>query len=51
LDTAAATDAFYLQGTYVRLYKDTGSGGTLDLSHSVEAAMNFLYESNRWRIP
>jgi len=51
LSSAAALDAFYLQGTYLRLYKDSGAGGTLDLSHSVEAAMNFLYESNRWRIP
>lgn len=51
LSSAAAIDAFYLQGTYLRLYKDAGAGGTLDLSHSIEAAMNFLYESNRWRIP
>ena len=51
LNSAAAIDAFYLQGTYLRLYKDSGAGGALDLSHSVEAAMNFLYESNRWRIP
>jgi prepilin-type N-terminal cleavage/methylation domain-containing protein len=51
LGSAAAIDAFYLQGTYLRLYKDSAAGGGLDLSHSVEAAMNFLYESNRWRIP
>ena len=51
LSSAAALDAFYMQGTYLRLYKDSAAGGALDLSHSVEAAMNFLYESNRWRIP
>ena len=51
LNSAAAIDAFYLQGTYLRLYKDTGAGGSLDLSQSIEASMNFLYESNRWRIP
>jgi prepilin-type N-terminal cleavage/methylation domain-containing protein len=51
LNGAAAMDAFYLQGTYLRLFKDADAGATLDLSHSVEAAMNFLYESNRWRIP
>ena len=51
LSSAAAMDAFYLSGTYLRLYKDSGAGGTLDLSHSVETWMNFLYESNRWRIP
>jgi hypothetical protein len=51
LNTAAAIDAFYLQGTHLRLYKDTAAGGTLDLSHGVSAVMNFLYESNRWRIP
>jgi prepilin-type N-terminal cleavage/methylation domain-containing protein len=51
LNTAAAIDAWYLDGTYVRLYKDSGAGGALDLSHSIVTAMNFLYESNRWRIP
>ena len=51
LSSAAAMDAFYLSGTYLRLYKDSGAGGALDLSHSVETWMNFLYESNRWRIP
>ena len=51
LNTAAAIDAWYLDGTYLRLYKDSGAGGALDLSHSIVAAMNFLYESNRWRIP
>ena len=51
LNTAAAIDAWYLDGTYLRLYKDGGAGGALDLSHSLVTAMNFLYESNRWRIP
>jgi len=51
LNTAAAIDAWYLDGTYLRLYKDSGAGGALDLSHSIVTAMNFLYESNRWRIP
>ena len=51
LNTAAAIDAWYLCGTYLRLYKDSGAGGALDLSHSIVTAMNFLYESNRWRIP
>ncbi len=51
LNSAAAIDAFYLEGTYLRLYKDSGAGATLDLSHTVQACMNFLYESNRWRIP
>lgn len=51
LNSAAATDAYYLQGTPLKLYKDTGAGGTLDLSQTLLASMNFLYESNRWRIP
>jgi type II secretory pathway pseudopilin PulG len=51
LNAAAAIDAWYFDGTYVRLYKDSGAGGALDLSHSIVAAMNFLYESNRWRVP
>jgi len=51
LNSAAAIDAFYLEGTYLRLYKDSGAGAALDLSHTVQACMNFLYESNRWRIP
>lgn len=51
LNSTSAVDAFYIQSTYVRLYKDTGAGGNLDLSQSIESAMNFLYESNRWRIP
>jgi hypothetical protein len=51
LNSAAAMDAWYLQNTYVRLYKDSGAGGGLDLSHTIVTAMNFLYESNRWRIP
>lgn len=51
LNSAAAIDAFYLQGTYLKLFKDSGAGGALDLSHTIQTAMNFLYESNRWRIP
>jgi len=51
LNTTSAIDAFYIQSTYLRLYKDAVSGGGLDLSYSAETAMNFLYESNRWRIP
>jgi type II secretory pathway pseudopilin PulG len=51
LSAAAAMDAFYLSGTYLRLYKDSGAGGTLDLSQSIETGANFLYESNRWRMP
>src|SRR5262249_21043421 len=35
LNSAAAIDAFYLQGSYLRLYKDSGAGGGLDLSHSL----------------
>jgi len=51
LNSTSAIDAYYLQSTYLRLFKDSGSGGGLDLSYGVESAMNFLYESNRWRIP
>ncbi len=51
MNTTSAVDGFYLQSTSLRLYKDTGAGGALDLSSGVESAMNFLYESNRWRIP
>lgn len=50
-NSAAATDALYLSGTYLRLYKDSGAGGALDLSQNILGAINFLYESNRWRIP
>lgn len=48
LNSTSAVDAYYIQSTYLRLLKNTDA---LDLSHSIEAAMNFLYESNRWRIP
>ena len=51
LNSTSAIDAYYIQSTYLRLFKDSGSGSGLDLSYSVESAMNFLYESNRWRIP
>jgi len=51
LNSTSAIDAYYIQSTYLRLFKDSGAGGGLDLSYSVESAMNFLYESNRWRIP
>ena len=51
LNSTSAIDAYYIQSTYLRLYKDSGAGGALDLSYGVESAMNFLYESNRWRIP
>ena len=51
LNSTSAVDAYYIQSTYLRLFKDSGAGGALDLSYSVESAMNFLYESNRWRIP
>lgn len=51
LNTAAALDAYYLNGTYFRLYKASGGGSTLDLGHTLQSGINFLYESNRWRIP
>jgi len=51
LSSAAAIDAWYLAGTYVRLFKDSGAGGALDLTHTIVTTVNFLYESNRWRIP
>jgi prepilin-type N-terminal cleavage/methylation domain-containing protein len=51
LNSTSAVGAYYIQSTYLRLYKDSGAGGGLDLSHSLESAMNFVYESNRWRIP
>jgi prepilin-type N-terminal cleavage/methylation domain-containing protein len=51
LNSTSAIDAYYIQSTPLRLYKDSGAGSALDLSYTVESAMNFLYESNRWRIP
>lgn len=51
LDSAAAVDAYYLNGTCFRLYKAKDAGGSLDLIHTLQSGVNFLYESNRWRIP
>lgn len=51
LNSAAAIDAYYLMGTALKLYKASGAGSTLDISHTLQNGVNFLYESNRWRIP
>ena len=51
LNSAAAIDAYYLMGTALKLYKASGAGSTLDISHTLQSGVNFLYESNRWRIP
>ncbi len=51
LNSSAAIDAYYLKGTGFRLYKDSDVGGGLDLTHILQTGVNFLYESNRWRIP
>lgn len=51
LNSAAALDAYYLNGTHIRLYKASSAGSSLDISHTLLSGMNFQYESNRWRIP
>jgi len=51
-----AVEAFYLQGTVVRLYKhDSPYDGTppsdpdeLDVVHTVERSANFVYQSGQW---
>jgi type II secretory pathway pseudopilin PulG len=51
LSSTSAVDAFYIQNTYLRLFKDAGHGGGLDLSQTLAGPINFLYESERWRVP
>lgn len=51
LSSTSAIDMFFMQGTYLRLYKDSGVGGGLDVSQCIDTPVNFLYESGSWRIP
>ena len=51
LNSTSAVDTFFVQGTFLKAFKDTGAGGGLDLSQSIEAAINFLYEDGSWRVP
>lgn len=53
-----AVDGYYLLGTVIRLYQhDAPYAGPpanpdeLDLTHTVEGAVNFVYENGCWRIP
>ena len=50
-NSTSAVDTFFVQGTFLKAFKDTGAGGGLDLSQSIEAAINFLYEDGSWRVP
>jgi prepilin-type N-terminal cleavage/methylation domain-containing protein len=56
--TTNAVDGYYLMGTVVRLYKhDTPYAGPpanpdqLDLTHTVEGDVNFLYDNAQWKMP
>jgi len=51
LNTTSAVDTIYLQGTALRLFKDSGAGAGMDFSVRVETAVNFLYEDGIWRVP
>jgi prepilin-type N-terminal cleavage/methylation domain-containing protein len=51
LSATSAIDTFFLQGTYVKAFKDSTAGAGLDLSQSIETAVNFLYDDGSWRVP
>jgi hypothetical protein len=52
--SAATYDALYLRGTLIRLYShpaDAASQPAVQLTHTVQGDVNFVYESDRWHIP
>lgn len=51
LSSTSAVDTFLIEGTSLRLFKDSGNGGGLDVSQGLAAPINFLYEDARWRVP
>jgi prepilin-type N-terminal cleavage/methylation domain-containing protein len=51
LNSTSAIDTFFLQGTFLKAFKDSAAGGGLDLSQSIQTAINFLYEDGSWRVP
>jgi prepilin-type N-terminal cleavage/methylation domain-containing protein len=51
LNATSAVETFFLQGTALRLYRDTGVGGGLEITQGIESPANFLYENDRWRVP
>ncbi len=52
LTSTSAIDTFFLEGTFVRLFKDnTDADGSLDLGLSITGSANFIYEDSQWRVP
>lgn len=54
MSTAATFDSWYLVNTFIRVYADnagSATAGALQLSHTLQGGVNFVYASDRWQIP